>query len=150
VSAAIEELRELAHGIHPSVLTAYGLAHALTGLAARSTIPIRVVELPAIRVDPTAEVTAYFVISEAVTNARKHANATSIGVRATASEGVLRIEIVDDGSGGASESGGSGLQGLRDRVEAIGGSFEVKSAEGSGTRLLAVLPATPSPISHAP
>jgi signal transduction histidine kinase len=143
VSAAIEELRELAHGIHPSVLTVYGLAHALTGLARGSTIPIRLVELPATRVDPTAEVTAYFVISEAVTNARKHAAATSIHVRATASRGVLRIEIADDGRGGASESGGFGLQGLHDRVDAIGGSFKVESAEGSGTRILAVLPATP-------
>src|SRR5829696_2725177 len=142
VSAAIEELRELAHGIHPSVLTVYGLAHALTGLAGRSAIPIRVVEMPPTRVDPAAEATAYFVISEAVTNARKHANATAIDVRATASEGLLRIEIVDDGSGGASERAGSGLQGLRDRVEAIGGSFEIESTEGRGTRILAVLPAT--------
>jgi signal transduction histidine kinase len=150
VSAATEELRELAHGIHPSVLTVYGLAHALTGLAGRSAIPIHVIELPATRVDAAAEATAYFLISEAVTNARKHANATSIDVRATTSEGVLRIEIVDDGCGGASESGGSGLQGLRDRVEAIGGSLEIESPEGSGTRLLAVLPATPPPIGHAP
>jgi len=143
VSAATEELRELAHGIHPSVLAAHGLAHALTALAGRSAIPIRLVELPATRVDPTAEVTAYFVISEAVTNARKHADATSIDVRAAASRGVLRIEIVDDGCGGASESAGSGLQGLHDRVEAIGGLFEVESAEGRGTRILAVLSATP-------
>jgi len=143
VSAAIEELRELAHGIHPGVLTVYGLAHALTGLAERSAIPIRLAELPATRVDPTAEVTAYFVISEAITNARKHADATSIDVRAAPSRGVLRVEIVDDGCGGASESAGSGLQGLRDRVEAIGGSFEVESADGRGTRIIAVLPATP-------
>jgi len=142
VSAAIEEVRELAHGIHPSVLTANGLAHALAALAGRSAIPIRLIELPATRVDATAEVTAYFVISEAVTNARKHADAASIDVRAAASRRVLRIEIVDDGCGGASESAGSGLQGLRDRVEAIGGSFEVESAEGRGTRILAVLPAT--------
>jgi signal transduction histidine kinase len=150
VSAALEELRELAHGIHPSALTVYGLAHALTGLVGRSAIPIRLVELPATRVDPTAEATAYFVISEAMTNARKHADATWIDVRATTAPSVLRIEIVDDGSGGASESAGSGLQGLRDRVEAIGGSFEVESAEGSGTRILAVLPATPVPVGQAP
>jgi signal transduction histidine kinase len=143
VSAAIEELRELAHGIHPSAVTVYGLANALTGLVGRSAIPIRLVELPATRLDTTAEVTAYFVISEAVTNARKHADATSIDLRAAVSEGLLRIEIVDDGRGGASESAGSGLQGLRDRVEAIGGSFEVESAEARGTRILAVLPATP-------
>jgi signal transduction histidine kinase len=143
VSTAIEELRELAHGIHPSVVTVYGLGHALTGLVARSAIPIRLVELPATRLDTTAEVTAYFMISEAVTNARKHADAGSIDVRAAASRGVLRIEIVDDGCGGASERAGSGLQGLRDRVEAIGGSFEIESTEGRGTRIRAVMPATP-------
>jgi signal transduction histidine kinase len=144
VSAATAELRELAHGIHPTVLTNYGLAHALTRLVARSGIPIRLVELPATRVDATAEVTAYFVISEAVTNACKHADATSIDVRARASRGLLRVEIIDDGRGGASETAGSGLQGLRDRVEAIGGSFEVDSADGQGTRILAVLPAPPA------
>jgi signal transduction histidine kinase len=150
VSAATEELRELAHGIHPTVLTTFGLAHALTGLVARSAIPIRLVEVPATRVDPTAEVTAYFVISEAVTNARKYADATAIDVRAAASQGVLRVEIIDDGRGGASERAGSGLQGLRDRVEAIGGSFEVDSADRHGTRIVAVLPAPPASVSQAP
>jgi signal transduction histidine kinase len=145
VSTAIEELRELARGIHPSVLTVHGLAHALRGVAGSSAIPVRLVELPATRVDATAEVTAYFVVSEAITNARKHADARSIDVRATASRGVLRVEIADDGRGGATESAGSGLQGLRDRVEAIGGSFEVDSADGRGTRIVAVLPATPAP-----
>jgi signal transduction histidine kinase len=130
ISAAIEELREL--------------AHALRGVAVRSAIPVRLVELPATRVDATAEVTAYFVVSEAITNARKHADATSIDVRATASRDVLRVEIVDDGRGGATQSAGSGLQGLRDRVEAIGGSFEVDSADRRGTRIVAILPATPA------
>jgi signal transduction histidine kinase len=90
------------------------------------------------------------VISEAITNACKHAEATSIDVRATASRGVLRVEIADDGRGGASESAGAGLQGLRDRVEAIGGTFNVDSADRRGTRILAVLPATPASASHAP
>jgi signal transduction histidine kinase len=143
-SAAIEELRELAHGIHPSALAVYGLAHALRGVAERSAIPIHLVELPATRVDATAEVTAYYVVSEAITNARKHADATSIDVRATTSRRLLRVEIVDDGRGGATESAGSGLQGLRDRVEAIGGSFEVDSADRRGTRIVAVLPTTPT------
>jgi signal transduction histidine kinase len=144
VSIAIEELRELAHGIHPTVLTRYGLAHALTSLAAHSPTPIRLIELPTTRVDATAEMTAYLVISEAITNAYKHAEATSIDVRATASRGVLRVEITDDGRGGASESAGSGLEGLRDRVEAIGGTFNVDSADRRGTRIAAVLPATPA------
>ena len=144
ISAATEELRELARGIHPTALTTYGLAHALTALVARSGIPIRLVGVPATRVDATAEVTAYFVISEAVTNASKHADATSIDVCAAASRGLLRVEIVDDGRGGASEAAGSGLQGLRDRVEAIGGSFQVDSADHRGTRIVAVLPAPPA------
>src|SRR5215207_7461044 len=91
VVSALEELRELARGIHPSVVTVYGLGYALMGLAGRSAIPIRLVELPATRLDATAEVTAYFVISEAITNARKHADARSMDVRAAASRGLLRI-----------------------------------------------------------
>jgi signal transduction histidine kinase len=146
LSGAIDELRELAHGIHPSVLTEGGLAYALQQAAARSAIPVRLVELPAMRVDATAEVTAYFVVLEAIANTSKHARATSIDVRAIASRDSLRVEIVDDGRGGAAETRGSGLQGLRDRVEAIGGSFDVASTEGRGTRIVAVLPATQSTL----
>ena len=148
LSEAIEELRELAHGIHPSVLTERGLAVALTELAVRSPTPVRL-ELPPTRLDATAEVTAYFVVAEAITNARKHGHAASIDVRATASRGVLSVEIADDGRGGADERAGRGLQGLRDRVEAIGGSFAVQSG-ASGTRIVAVLPATPAPLDQAP
>jgi signal transduction histidine kinase len=146
LSGAIDELRDLAHGIHPSVLTEGGLAYALQQAAARSAIPVRLVELPAMRVDATAEVTAYFVVLEAIANTSKHARATSIDVRAIASRDSLRVEIVDDGRGGAAETRGSGLQGLRDRVEAIGGSFDVASTEGRGTRIVAVLPATQSTL----
>jgi signal transduction histidine kinase len=142
LSGAIDELRELAHGIHPSVLSERGLADALTAVARRSTIPIQLVELPTERVDATAEVTGYFVVSEAITNASKHARATAIDVRATASRGMLRVEVVDDGVGGASETAGAGLRGLRDRVEAIGGTFAVQSPGGGGTRIVAELPAT--------
>jgi signal transduction histidine kinase len=148
LTEAVEELRELAHGIHPKVLTERGLAQALTELAARSAIPVRL-ELPPTRLDTTAEVTAYFVVAEAATNARKHADATAIDVRATVSRGLLRVEIADDGRGGANESAGSGLQGLRDRVETVGGSFAVQS-RADGTRIVALLPATPAPIDHAP
>lgn len=142
LEAAIEELREFAHGIYPSVLSDHGLSHALNGLAARSSMPLHLVELPAARVDATAEMTAYFVVSEAVTNARKHAEASRIDLRVATGRRVLRVEIADDGVGGAGESAGSGLQGLRDRVEAIGGSFAVDSRAGRGTRIVAVLPAT--------
>ena len=143
LSEAIDELRELAHGIHPSVLTNHGLARALEAVAERSEIPIRLLDLPSTRVDETAEATAYFVFCEAVANARKHAQATSIRVIAATSRRHLRVEITDDGLGGATERAGSGLQGLRDRVEAIGGRLEVESPDGGGTRIAAIMPATP-------
>ena len=148
LSGAIEELRELAHGIHPSALRERGLAQALAELASRSAVPVQL-ELTPTRLDATAELTAYFLVAEAITNARKHAHATSISVRATLSHGLLHIVIADDGQGGADESAGSGLQGLRDRVEAIGGSFALQSDAG-GTAVLAMLPATPAPRDQAP
>jgi signal transduction histidine kinase len=142
LSGAIDELRELAHGIHPKVLNEGGLGHALQAMAADSALPeVRLCELPVARVEPIAEVTAYFVVSEAVTNARRHAGATTIEVRAAAAHGRLRVEVRDDGRGGAGEGAGSGLQGLRDRVEAIGGTFAVDSPPGGGTRIVASLPA---------
>jgi signal transduction histidine kinase len=137
---AIDELRELAHGIHPSMLTNQGLARAMEAVAARSAIPIQLLELPSTRVDEPAEATAYFVFCEAVANARKHAEATSIRVRVTTSRRHLLIEIADDGRGGATERTGSGLEGLRDRVEAIGGNFEIDSPDGGGTRIRAIVP----------
>jgi signal transduction histidine kinase len=140
---AIDELRELAHGIHPSMLTDQGLARAMEAVAARSAIPIELVELPSTRVDEPAEATAYFVFCEAVANARKHAEATSIRVRVTTRRRHLLIEIADDGRGGATERTGSGLEGLRDRVEAIGGSFEIDSPDGGGTRIRAIVPTIP-------
>jgi signal transduction histidine kinase len=132
---AVEELRELAHGIHPAVLTRHGLPEAIEHIAARSTVPVRVVALPTVRLDPRVEVAAYYVVAEAVTNAQKHAGASVIRVTATLSGGILRVEVADDGSGGAAESRGTGLQGLRDRVEAVGGTFAVSSVPGHGTRV---------------
>jgi signal transduction histidine kinase len=137
---AIDELRELAHGIHPAVLTDLGLTSAIQTIADRSTVPVAVLDLPSARVDDTAEATAYYVIAEAVTNAQKHAHARLIRVRAATSPGRLYIEVSDDGTGGAAETAGSGLQGLRDRAEAIGGIFEVDSTPGHGTRIVAVIP----------
>jgi signal transduction histidine kinase len=142
--AAIEELRELAHGIHPSALAEHGLGDALGRLAAESPVALQVRERPSRRVDLTTEVTAYFVAAEAVANAHKHARATEIDVMArNLPGGFLRVEVRDNGIGGADEAGGSGLQGLRDRVEAIGGRFEVTSRTSRGTALVAVLPAQP-------
>jgi signal transduction histidine kinase len=141
VAAATDELRELAHGIHPSVLTDHGLADALRGMAATSVLPIRLHNLPGRRADPTAEVTAYFLVAEAVTNARKHAGANGVDVWVAISHDLLRIAIADDGVGGANERDGSGIQGLRDRVEAIGGTFRITSPPDRGTRIVAELPA---------
>jgi signal transduction histidine kinase len=139
VLLAIDELRELAHGIQPAVLTEQGLAYAIESIAARSTVPIELSELPQARFDARAEATAYYVVAEAVTNAQRYAHASSISVRATVVRRSLRLEIGDDGIGGAAEGKGSGLQGLRDRVEAIGGTFGVDSPPG-GTRVVAAIP----------
>jgi signal transduction histidine kinase len=143
VAAATDELRELARGIHPSVVTDHGLADAIRGMAAASVLPIRLRELPAERAETTAEVTAYFLVAEAITNARKHARAAAVDVRVAVCDDVLRVEIADDGVGGASEHDGSGIQGLRDRVEAIGGTFRITSPPGRGTRIVAELLARP-------
>ena len=143
VILAIDELRELAHGIHPAVLTQSGLATAITKVAARSTVPITV-ELPSVRFDDTSEATAYYLFVEALTNAQKHAHASSMHVRAMTTPGTLHLELVDDGVGGAAENAGSGLKGLRDRVEAVGGTFEIDSPNGHGTRITAAIPALTS------
>jgi signal transduction histidine kinase len=144
VGLAIDELRELAHGIHPAALTDLGLASAIKGLARRSTVPITLVELPATRFDDAAEATAYYVFAEALTNAQKHAHPSSIRVRATPARRTLDLEIVDDGAGGATGRTGGGLTGLRDRVEALGGTFTVDSPSGHGTRIAAAIPAAPA------
>jgi signal transduction histidine kinase len=137
---AIDELRELAHGVHPSVVTALGLADALKSIAAVSTVPIVLHELPSTRLNATVEATAYYVVAEAVANARKYAHARSIHVTASVDRSVLYVLVVDDGVGGAAESAGSGLAGLRQRVEALGGTFEVISFPGRGTRLVCRFP----------
>ena len=138
---AISELREFANGIHPSVLSQLGLATALRSAAPRSEVPIELLEVPDTRLDQTAEVTAYQVFTEAVTNAQRHAEASSISVRATAGNGRLQIEVADDGVGGAEEARGSGLRSLRDRVETVGGKFRIESPAGRGTRVIADIPA---------
>jgi signal transduction histidine kinase len=144
VILAIDELRELARGIHPAALTTYGLASAISGIAARSALPITLSELPSTRSDDVAEATAYYLFAEALTNAQKHAQASSIRARATTTPRTLRLEIADDGIGGATERAGGGLTGLRDRVEALGGTFTIDSPRGHGTRIAAAIPATPA------
>jgi len=137
---AIDQLRELAHGIHPTILTDLGLGEAIRSLTAGSPVPIELVELPGQRLDPGAEATAYYVVAEALTNAQRHAMAAAISIRVSETSRALRIEVSDDGVGGADESAGSGLQGLRDRVEAVGGTLHVLSVPGRGTRVQADIP----------
>ena len=143
--AAIEELRDLVHGIRPAALRQFGLARAVETVAARSATPIEIVALPELLLDETAETTAYFVVLEAVTNAERHAAASRIRIRAHLGGTALDLEVHDDGVGGAFERNGLGLQGLRDRVEATGGRLTVTSKPGNGTCVRAAIPATVRP-----
>ncbi len=140
---AIDELRDLAHGNHPAVLTQQGLAAAVARMAERSGVEIESLELPAYRLEQSAEATAYYVLAEAVANAQKYARASSIRLRVRASRRRLEVDVVDNGIGGAYETPGSGLEGLRDRVEALGGAFDVLSDPGRGTRVAATIPLVP-------
>jgi PAS domain S-box-containing protein len=140
LAAAIEELRELARGIHPSVLTERGLGAAVVALCDRVPIPVEVVELPAARLPDAVEAAAYYVVAEAITNAAKHSGAARVRVELREAGGTLEAIVADDGAGGASVAGGTGLRGLADRVEAAGGRLEVHSPPGEGTRLRAELP----------
>src|SRR5215212_746625 len=137
---AIDELRELAHGIHPAVLVDLGLGEAVRGLARHATIPVSVLEVPSGRLDERAETIAYYIIAEAIANAQKYSSASSIQVRVSAQADKLRIEIGDDGVGGATERPGSGLEGIRDRAEATGGTMELRSRAGQGTVVSVAIP----------
>ena len=143
---AMDELRELAHGLHPSVLVDLGLGEAIKSLALRSTIPVTLLEVPSGRLDTVAETVGYYVIAEAIANAQKYSQASVIQVRAHAGPDSLRIDVFDDGRGGAAERPGSGLEGLRDRAEAMGGSMALESRDGSGTRITVAIPATTAAV----
>jgi signal transduction histidine kinase len=134
---ALEELRELARGLHPAALNR-GLGAAIGALASRAPLPVSY-DVPDERVAPEVEVAAYYVVSEAITNAVKHADASSMRVDVRIEDSWLRLEVADDGRGGASFGEGSGLVGLRDRVEALRGRLQVTSGAG-GTTLRAELP----------
>jgi signal transduction histidine kinase len=140
LKVAIAELRELARGIHPAILTEAGLAAAITALAERSPVPTAVRALPERRLSSAVEATAYFVVAEALTNVVKYAAATRASVAATLTGSVLRIEIEDDGIGGADAAEGTGIRGLEDRVAALGGRLTVTSPEGQGTLVVADIP----------
>jgi signal transduction histidine kinase len=148
LGSTIDELRQLAHGIHPARLTKHGFAAAVRDMVVHSPSQLETFELPSERFDPTAEATAYYVVAEAVTNARRYSHARAIQIRARLSDGFVRVEVGDDGIGGANESRGSGLQGLRDRVEALGGRFDVTTRIGEGTRVVAAIPAREAVGNH--
>jgi signal transduction histidine kinase len=137
---ALTELRNLARGIHPAVLTDRGLDAALSALAARSTVPVEVSVELARRPPPTVESAAYFVVAEALVNVAKHAVATRAGVRVMRQDQRLVVEVSDDGVGGADPLAGSGLAGLADRITAVDGSFSVSSPAGGPTVIRAELP----------
>jgi signal transduction histidine kinase len=140
LTLALEELRELTHGINPPLLVERGLAAALDELCRRAALPTHVRLDLARRLPDEAESAAYFVASEALTNAAKHSHAREVRVVAVCAAGTLTVEVADDGIGGAGGAGGSGLRGLADRVEALGGSFTVSSPPGRGTTLHAEIP----------
>jgi signal transduction histidine kinase len=136
---ALAELRELARGIHPAVLTDRGLRAALETLAARTPIPVEVVAGDE-RLEPDVEAAAYYVVAEALTNVAKYANASSVRVCARHEEGRLVVVVSDDGAGGADPANGSGLRGLVDRVAVLDGTLVVDSPSGGGTSVRAEIP----------
>jgi signal transduction histidine kinase len=137
---ALDELRELARGLHPAVLTDRGLAPALESLANRSPFPVTIAGVPADRLPEPVEAALYYVIAESLTNAAKHSGATEGSVELSTTPETVVVDIQDNGSGGASSSSGSGLRGLVDRVEALGGALQLRSPVDGGTIIHAELP----------
>jgi signal transduction histidine kinase len=139
LARTLEELRRLAHGLHPRVLAEHGLAGALAALAKDLPVPVDI-NVPSTQLPEQVAVAAYFVCAEALANVAKHAAAAHVAVAVTASEDRVKVEIADDGVGGADPAHGSGLRGLADRVETFGGTLQVESTSGHGTRLAAEIP----------
>ena len=137
---AVKELRELARGIHPALLSDRGLGAALEALAARAPVPVAVVGVPEQPLAPQVEACAYFVTAEALTNVAKYAHAQEATVELSLVNGSLRLEVRDDGVGGADVDAGTGLRGLRDRVDALDGRFDVESPLGAGTTVTVEMP----------
>jgi signal transduction histidine kinase len=140
LSLTLEDLRNLARGIHPAILTDGGLRPALLSLAERSPVPAHVAAAPSERLPATIEATAYFIVSEALVNAAKHARASSVTISVTRCDEHLEVSVLDDGVGGADAARGSGLGGLADRAAAVGGALSVESPPGGGTHVMARLP----------
>ncbi len=140
LALALDELRELARGIHPAVLSDRGLQMAVETLVSRAPVPVEVDPLPRERLPAPVEAAAYYLVAEALTNVAKHADATRARVRITRELGSVQVEVSDDGQGGAEVGQGLGLRGLADRVEVLGGSLAVYSIENAGTTLSSDIP----------
>jgi signal transduction histidine kinase len=150
LAESLEELRELARGIHPAVLTDHGLAVALDALAERTALPIRLEVALEERLPEPIEVAGYYVIAECLANVAKYAHASEASVTVSRSHDEVVITVTDNGVGGASRDQGSGLRGLADRVEALGGTIGVSSPVGRGTRVTAQIPCIPSVVAEEP
>jgi signal transduction histidine kinase len=140
LGGAIDELRELARGIHPAILSDRGLGPALEALAARLPLPVEIAAAPSQRLPSSIEAAVYFVVSEALTNVSRYARASHVQIGVTSENGEVVAVVADDGIGGADPAKGSGLRGLTDRVAALDGRLEVESAEGRGTTVRALIP----------
>jgi signal transduction histidine kinase len=139
-TTGINELRRLAAGIHPAILTDRGLGPAVEALASRLPVAVSVMSSLSVRLPAPVEASVYFFVSEALTNVVKHAQASTAAVSLAAANGDLTVEVSDDGVGGARATGGSGLRGLGDRVGALDGTLDVESPPGGGTLLRATIP----------
>jgi signal transduction histidine kinase len=140
LTQGLEELRELARGIHPAVLTERGLGPALQALVARAPVAVEITELPTERLAAPVEAAAYYVVAEAITNAAKYAHASNVTVSVSHADGRATVTVSDDGIGGADPSLGTGLRGLTDRLEALDGRLDVDSPAARGTRISAEIP----------
>jgi signal transduction histidine kinase len=136
----LDELREMARGIHPTVLAEGGLRPAMKALARRSAVPVDLDVRLQGRLPEPVEVATYYVVAEALTNVAKHAGASAVQVAVERDDGVLHVRVRDDGRGGADLGGGSGLVGLKDRVEALAGRLSLHSVRGEGTAVEVTLP----------
>jgi signal transduction histidine kinase len=150
LAQALAELRDLARGLHPAMLTERGLGPALDALAKRMPLPVSVAYGIDGRLPAPVEAAAYFVASEALANVAKYALASEVSVRTGCDHGVAEIEVADDGVGGADLTSGSGLRGLADRIEALGGAFGLESTPGEGTRVWARIPLVAEPVTDLP
>jgi signal transduction histidine kinase len=145
LATALSELRELARGIHPAILTEHGLGPSLEALAARTPLPVELEIRLEGRLPPSVEAASYFLCAEALTNVSRYAKASYARVTLAQADGVLRVEIADDGVGGADAARGSGLRGLEDRLGALDGELSLDSPSGGGTRLVATIPLEETP-----